>query len=184
MSSAGQISLRYARALMQLTEESGSTPQVLTQLRQVSQLISANKEFKEFFASPLVDTKAKESAVKESLKSAELQPDLSAFIGLVTKNDRMSLLPEIAQQLEKLLDTKNGVTRGQVVSSVVLSPEERQQVQEIVSKVTKKQVVLSYKENPDLIGGLRAQVGSYVFDDSLMSHLNRLKDTLKKRRLN
>ena len=63
-------------------------------------------------------------------------------------------------------------------SATVLAPEERKQIETLVSRATKKQVILSYKEDPSLVGGLVAEVGSFTFDDSLISHLKRINEQL------
>ena len=93
---------------------------------------------------------------------------------------RVELLPEIALAYEARSDEANGVTRGEVRSSTVLTSEERARIESKVSEVTKKKVILTYKEDPEVIGGLIAEVGGYRFDDTLRSHLKRLKDDINR----
>jgi F-type H+-transporting ATPase subunit delta len=67
-----------------------------------------------------------------------------------------------------------------VRSATVLAPEERQRVEEFVGRATQKHVILTYKEDPTLLGGLVANVGSLTFDDSLSSHLKRINEQINR----
>ena len=58
---------------------------------------------------------------------------------------------------------------------------EREQIQEKISKATNKKVILTYVEDPTVIGGLIAEAGGYRFDDTLTTHLIKLKDELNRR---
>ena len=42
-----------------------------------------------------------------------------------------------------------------------------------------KQVVINYELNPKILGGLRVQCGSKMFDNSLASKLNYLENVMK-----
>jgi len=59
-----------------------------------------------------------------------------------------------------------------------LSKEERTDIESKVSQVIEKKVIMSYKEDPSIIGGLVAEVGGYKFDDSITTHLKRLKEVM------
>ncbi len=73
------------------------------------------------------------------------------------------------------------LSRGTVRSTTVLAPEERKRIEETVNRVTHKQPLLTYKEDPALLGGMVAEVGNYTFDDSLASHLRRMNEQLTRR---
>jgi len=73
------------------------------------------------------------------------------------------------------------VTRGTVKSASVLPPESRSRIEKRVSEVTGKKVILTYTQDATVIGGLIAEVGGYLFDDTLKSHLQRIKDDLNRR---
>jgi F-type H+-transporting ATPase subunit delta len=50
-----------------------------------------------------------------------------------------------------------------------------------VAQVTGKKVILEYKEDASLLGGLIAEVGSLTFDDSLETQLRTMNEELKRR---
>jgi F-type H+-transporting ATPase subunit delta len=69
----------------------------------------------------------------------------------------------------------------QFVLQARLAQESRTKIEDIVTKVTRKKVILSFVEDAKLIGGTVAQVGGWTFDDSLESHLRRLNEDLNRR---
>ena len=174
-----EVSLRYAKALYELSaDQSGS---VLSELRTLENVFMKDKEVQDFFTSPLIKDSDKTMAVKSALKDKGLSENVYNFIITLAQKGRINLFSEVILAFQKISDEANGVTRGEVRSANALSPEERQEIQDVVSKTTKKNVILTYEEDPNLIGGLIAEVGSYTFDDTLTSHLRRLNDDLKRR---
>src|SRR4029077_20300117 len=94
--------------------------------------------------------------------------------------NRLGIFSEIVTAFEHITDEAHGVTRGTVRSATVLAPEERKRIETLVGRATKKQVILTYKEDPSLLGGLVAEVGSFTFDDSLHAHLKRINEQLNR----
>ena len=64
-----------------------------------------------------------------------------------------------------------------VESSVALDPNLQAQITERLSLVYGQGLSITFAENTSLIGGIRVQVGSDVFDGSVRSRLNGLADT-------
>ena len=113
----------------------------------------------------------------EKVKLPEI---LKNFMLLLGMKNRLSLFADIVTSYQSIADEAHGVTRGVVRSATVLAPDERKRIEELVGRATKKQVILTYKEDPSLLGGLIAEVGSFTFDDSLSSHLTRINEQLNR----
>ena len=100
---------------------------------------------------------------------------------LIADNGRFGVFQELVGAFQAEADAANNVCRGTVRSATVLGQGERQRVEETVEKVLKKKVIMTYKVDPSVIGGLVAQVGSYTCDDSISAHLQRMNEELKRR---
>jgi F-type H+-transporting ATPase subunit delta len=48
-------------------------------------------------------------------------------------------------------------------------------------KILNKKIVLTYTEDPGLLGGMVAQVGGWNFDETIEKHLKRMSDELNRR---
>jgi F-type H+-transporting ATPase subunit delta len=176
-----ELAKRYARALFELATQSGSQDRVLDELRVLQGMFEKDEAITEFLSSPILKAEERQAALKVAFKDGGLSPETLSFVLLLAQKNRMRLFSQIVNAVKEQSDLAHGVTRGTVRSAIVLSPEERKRVEDIVSQFSKKQVILTYKEDPSVIGGLIAEAGSYTFDDTLTSHLRRLKDETTRR---
>jgi len=176
-----ELAARYAKSLYDVAAEKNSADRVFNELRGLQQAFEKDKHVEEFLNSPVLKSEDKEKALKEALKNGGLSEETNSLVLLLAKKGRLPIFPEVVEAFQARADEAHGVTRGTVRSAIVLSPEERQRIEKTVSNYTKKQVILTYKEDPNVIGGLIAEVGSYTFDDTLKSHLRRLNEELNRR---
>lgn len=172
------LATRYARALYMLVKEDAEQDAVLNQLGVISAAFQQDKEVSEFLLSPLVSPKDKVAVMEKLTSSLQMSASVKSFLLLLAKKGRLGVLQGIKEAFQDIADEAHGVTRGTVRSAAVLAPEERKRIETLVGKATRKQVILSYKEDPELLGGLVAEVGSFTFDDSLISHLKRMNEQL------
>ncbi|MCB0341523.1 MAG: ATP synthase F1 subunit delta [Bdellovibrionales bacterium] len=176
-----EVAARYATALFDLATEDNKQDQYYSDLLALNKVFVEDQPVYQFITNPLTKSTDKESAIAKALESQTLSLAVKSFVLLLARKNRLGAYSEIMAAFQAKNDEAHGVTRGSVESAAVLNPDERAEVERFVSKATGKRVILAYKENSDLIGGLIARVGSYTFDDTLTSHLHRLKDELKRR---
>lgn len=172
------LATRYARALYGLAKEKNEQDLVFEQMRVVEQAFASDKEVQEFLQSPLYRPNDKVKAMEAVVAKISVLDTLKNFLLLLAKKNRLAIFSDVLIAYQTISDEAHGVTRGQVRSATALGPEDRKRIEELVSKATKKQVILTYKEDPSLLGGLVADVGSFTFDDSLISHLKRINEQL------
>lgn len=175
-----EVSSRYAQALFELSGEVGNRDKVFSDIRSIGAMIAQNEDIREFLSSKMIQSEEKKKILEQAFKNNGACKEVENFVFTLAQKGRVELLPEIALAYEARSDEANGVTRGEVRSSTVLTSEERARIESKVSEVTKKKVILTYKEDPEVIGGLIAEVGGYRFDDTLRSHLKRLKDDINR----
>lgn len=179
--SVSEVATRYAAALHSLVKDNGTEESTLLELRALADLFAKDPAVMEFIHSPLILASKREEALKVAICDKGLSKDVESFVLLLAKKNRIVAFEEILDAYQLQVDIDKGVTRGVVRSVAVLSPEERAEIEKRISDVTGKRVILNYTEDPDLIGGLIAQVGSYTFDDTLTTHLSRMKEDLNRR---
>lgn len=178
-----QLASRYAKSIFELARETKTEESVLSQLRALDQAFSKEPETLEFLSSPLINAEERERVLESALKGAGATEQVHQLLVLLVRKGRFGVFNQIVESFQNSLDAANGVVRGNVRSATALGPAERQQIEATVEKVLNKKVIMTYKVDPTVIGGLVAQVGSYTFDDSIDSHLQRLNDELKRRAL-
>lgn len=172
------LATRYARALYTLAKDKNEQDAVFAQMRVINEAFHSDKDVAGFLFSPVIRPAEKVQALAKVASTLGLSEAMSNFLLLLAKKNRLGVFKEILTAYEHITDEAHGVTRGTVRSATVLAPEERKRIETLVGRATKKQVILTYKEDPSLLGGLVAEVGSYTFDDSLTSHLKRINEQL------
>jgi F-type H+-transporting ATPase subunit delta len=178
---SSEIAKRYAKAIFELSVDQRSQEKVFSDLRALSQAFSSDKDLRGFLSSPTVAVAARVELLEKTLANKGVSKEALDFTLLLARRNRLALFPEVVHAFEVEADAANNVCRGVVSSAVTLSPAERQAIEAKVENVLKKKVIMSYQVDPKVIGGLRAQVGSYTFDDSISAHLTRMNEELKRR---
>ena len=176
-----EIAKRYAVAIYDLAAETKSQDKYYEELKKIAELFSSEKSFSDFADSPLVKAADKESSVQKSLAGAGLSKEIESLVSLLAQRNRLGLLQQIVSAYEARNDNLNGITRGEVRSVSPLGTSARQEIEQQVGRATQKKVVLNFKEDKNIVGGIVAQVGSLSFDDSLASHLRRIEENLNRR---
>lgn len=100
------------------------------------------------------------------------------FIELLVSNNRILILPQIAEQFEVLKNRHEGTALAEISSAFALTDV---QVQELVAGLEKKfglKLKPAVTVDADLIGGVRVVVGDQVLDTSVQAQLARMRDTL------
>lgn len=175
-----QLAERYATALYEVTKEKGSTQQVLEVLGALRQSLLDNKDFLDILSTPLMSDTEKEGVLKTAM-GASLTDELSTFFALLTKNNRVSVLPQIVKAYEEKVAGDMGVEKGTVRSAIELTDKEKTNVKDLIERKLGKKVTLSYAVDEKMIGGIEAKVGSYIFEDSIKTHMQKLNDFITRR---
>ncbi len=173
-----EVSKRYARALFE-TIPQAEQAEVVAQLRALSAAIQADKTISIYFSSPMVTPEQRADVVRSL--SGKINEKLLQFLLVLTAKKRLNHFIEIVASFENITDESQGVTRGAVRAASVLSDEQKAKIESVIANATKKKVILSYTEEPGLLGGLVAHVGGWTFDDSIATHLTQIGEELNRR---
>ncbi|XXF77690.1 ATP synthase F1 subunit delta [Myxococcaceae bacterium GXIMD 01537] len=176
------IARRYARALLDVSAESGKADAVAEQLASFVDVFQKNAELSDVLLNPAY-TREQRTAVVESVMKAigSIDPALANTLRLLTERNRLPFLPDISRIFRDLADAQAGRVRGHVTSATTLSPEALANVRDALQQLTQRNVVLETRVDPALLGGVSAQVGSLLYDGSVRTQLEQLRRELKQR---
>jgi F-type H+-transporting ATPase subunit delta len=174
-----EVSRRYARSLYEIAKQKGVSQRVFDEVRELSSALEKSPELSSFLFSPIVSGDDKIKALRAALVKAS--EEFVSFLTVLVNKDRLSVFNQVAASFEEISDRDHGVTRGVVKSAKPLTAESLKKLEESVTKVTGKKVVLTFQEDRKVIAGLTAQVGGWTFNDSIESHLTRLSEDLNRR---
>jgi F-type H+-transporting ATPase subunit delta len=177
-----QAAQRYAKALYSIATENKQSEAVLNEIREINAAIFKDGDTKLFFTGPVVKAEERKKVLQALFEKKKITEEVRGLLLLLAEKQRFALLPKIVADFQSEVDASQGVARGSVQSATTLFPEDRQKLENTISRYTGKKAVLEYHEDKKLLGGLVAQVGSFTFDDSLESQLRLMREALNKRR--
>lgn len=176
-----EVSKRYAKALLAVTKQKGVHSKALSEIQALAQALFSDSSVKNFFSNPLISSDKKVAAIKESLSGKGISEEVLNTVVLLGEKNRLEILDQVAIAFQELLDAEEGLTRGVVRSAQPLSAESQREVEAKVNKILNKKIILTYEQDPKLLGGVIAQVGGWTFDDSIDTHLKKLNEELNRR---
>jgi len=92
----------------------------------------------------------------------------------------MGSIDGIADAFDTLLDVKNGVIRGEILTAVELEGQKQEAVLSDLEKKAGRKLALQFGVAPEILGGVVLKVGDKVMDASLRAQLSILKDSIKR----
>jgi F-type H+-transporting ATPase subunit delta len=175
------IAQRYASALVDvvMSPAHGTNPdESLTALQAFRDLVSGSPDLRQALESPAVPLTRKRALIDRLVERLSTPRTVRNFLLVLSDKRRLSLLHEVTDQFDILLDERRGFLRAQVESAAELNPTEQAEIGKQLSQLTHKQVRTRFTLNPDLIGGVLARVGSTVYDGSVKAQLAQLRVAL------
>ena len=171
---------RYAQAVFELASERSEHDTWLDDLSYLA-LTLESAQFGEFLDSPQASEDRKAELIGNTLGD-RVSPLARNLISLLAARSMTSLLPGIVDHYQRLLDAHRGIEQGEVVSAVPLGDDQRAKLEELLKGIVGKEVRLSTRVEPGIIGGFVARVGDRVIDGSTSGRLQKLRRDLVGRR--
>ena len=175
----GVISVRYARALLKSATDAKIEQQVYAEMQQIAKSYIEVPQLRSTIDNPML-SKDKKEALLLTAAGKEPSPLMKAFVQLVLKEDRESVMQFIANSYVTLYRQQKNVIRGRLITAAAVSPETEQKMRCMVESKTNGTVEFESQVNPDIIGGFILEYDTYRMDASVKTKLNSILNTLKK----
>jgi F-type H+-transporting ATPase subunit delta len=175
---AFRIANRYARALADVIGATSDYRHAIDDLAEFGSIYGESSELRNLFEAPAVPLGPKLRVLDEVLKRLNISPGVSNFLRVLVQNYRMSYFDEINRAFRRIANERLGIVAVSVFSANELAEREREALASRFRELTGKQVEFEFHLDPELLGGVRAQVGSTVYDGSVRGALDRFKEQL------
>ena len=172
------IARRYAAALADVVLERGEAITIQQELQQWSELILGNENLQEVFRNPTIALDKKRAVLKQLIERTNPQQTTANFLKVLLHNQRLAELPEINRKFAEILDQRAGMVAATVTTARPVPQEIQSRLSEKLVSVTNKKVRLNFEQDPELIGGLVTRIGSTIYDGSVRSQLQQIKEKM------
>jgi F-type H+-transporting ATPase subunit delta len=172
------VARRYATALADVVVKSGETEVVTSELNAWVQMITTNAELENVLRNPVVQHIKKEKVLESLVERVKPSKTTANFLRILLKNDRLADIAAINDRFAQVLEERSGTVSAEIISSRDLSEGERTELRSNLEKLTGKRINPSWRLDPELIGGVVTRIGSTVYDGSVKTQLEMLKEEL------
>ena len=173
------VAQRYATALFELAEEAGAIDTVAAALDSFNGLLAESEDLRRLIESPAFTAEEQVGAVNAILAKAGITGVAANFIGLVASKRRLFALPGMIQGYKRLVAASKGIVSAEVTVAEQPSAKRLDEIRAALVGVAGKDVDLTVKVDPALIGGLVVKMGSRMVDASLKTKLNSIRLAMK-----
>jgi F-type H+-transporting ATPase subunit delta len=168
------VAERYAQAIFELGVETGGVTALIEDFHKLAEVYEQSDELRKIMNNPLVAEADRLATVNEVADRLGLTELATNAVGLLTRRKRMSALPGIASELDRLSDQRAGIVRATVVSAEPLNETYAQKLTDELKSMTGKRIVLDQRHDPELLAGLIIRIGDQVIDGSARTRLAEL----------
>lgn len=174
-----KIAVTYATALYQAAVEEKALEKVRDDVAKLCAIANADADFVKLLSNPIWADEDKKDVLQKVAAKLGLAKETLRCLGVIVDNRRFAELPLILAEFSHVYYARNNIQEVEVESVQALSSVQAQKLQANLEKSLNKKVMISYKIQPELIGGLRIRYGSEMVDNSIASKLNRLEIVMK-----
>jgi len=163
---------KYTRALFEVAEEQEAIEVVQAGMERIGKYFQQVPELVEYLTSPQIEWKQKLELAKTLIKG--LSPLIVNFVNLVMEKERQFILPYVSEEFHRLMEMRAKRAEAVVTTAVPLPGEEKRLLEEKLTRIFTKQIVLENQVEPEIMGGLVVKIGHTVIDGSVKRQLEEL----------
>ena len=168
---------RYAKAIYPVAKENNAEELLLNDMTFVIATLEQCRDLRLAVESPIISTSVKIRLVKEIYQEKVSELTMK-FLILLIKKRRERLITDICHCLKTYIYNDKYVEEGLVITAHELDQESKKSIQTFLNSIHNKNVIIKYQIDKNLIGGLKIQLDTTVYDTTVQTQLVGLKKNL------
>ena len=184
MADSHTLARPYAQAVFEMAQATGTLEQWSNALGAAAE-IGGHDEVQAVIADPKMSEADQVRFLTDLLRSAGESYLLGGenregtnFLRLLVENDRVGVLPEIAERFDQLKDETENTVDVTVTTAEPISDEQLATIRRALEERLGKRSDITTQTDKDLIGGAVIRAGDFVIDGSVRSRLEKLATAL------
>ena len=175
MDRGGPTAKRYAQAAFDIARTEGEVEEWLQNLTLASEPLQ-DDALRGYLETPKIPLNQKIQSLRNAFSG--LRPLALNLLVLLASRNSTGLLPNILAEYHKLMDADMGRERAEVVTAITLKEEQRERLRNQLEALLGKEIVLTERIDPEILGGVVTRVGDRIIDNSLKGRLMALRKDL------
>lgn len=173
------VAQRYAKALLELSSESLTKEQIMSEISDVSESLKGSVDLQKVMSSPVVSGAEKNNVLVKVFERNVSEIVLN-FLRLLVDKNRFSILESIVNEYRNEINKINNVLNIKVTSAISLSDSEKAMIKVKLENILNKNIELEWSNDSSIIAGLVFEVGDNIVDNSLRHKLQEISRNIVK----
>ena len=173
-------SARYAIALFSLCQEGKTVNAVEKHVLNLLEVLKSDNGLNSFLRNPTFSSNDQENVFKTVSKKINLPQHLHNTICLMIRKGRGYDLVNFSEDFLKLCSVSKNELTVRIRTAKKVSDRKIEEIKKSIEKITKRVVRLESENDPNIIAGIELKVGSFLFNSSINSKLESMKNILKR----
>ena len=167
----------YAAGLAKLADAEGELNRVAGELYQLGRTVESSDELRATLSDRSIPA-SRRIGVLEDLLGSNASPVTLNLVSMLVGAGRGNHIGPISDELVRQAAETRGQAVAEVRSAVSLNDDQRDRLRSALSNATGMNIDIVVVVDPDILGGVVAQVGDTVFDGSVRTRLEKMKERL------
>lgn len=169
----------YARAFAEVVlSRRLDVAQIVAETQRITALVQENKPLREVWEAPSIPVTQKRAVLDGIVARLGLTVWVRNFMAVLIDRRRVRFLPEIVAQFQRELNQRLGMAEAEITTVRELTAQERGGLEADLSQATGKRIHARYTQDRNILGGVIARVGSTVYDGSVKTQLERIRQQI------
>lgn len=172
-----KASKRYASAVFDISLEKGNLDIILKDFQFIKETIEKSREFENVLLSPVINHN-KKNAIFAEIFGDKLNTLTYEFMKLLINKKRDTITSQIIEQFIVLYNKHNNLIPVEISTAIELEEDTKNSVISKISTYLKQTIIPTFKVEKTLKGGIKIQVDDWVYDASIKTKLESIRESL------
>ena len=177
MAEVRTIARPYAEAVFKLAKAKGELA-AWSDMLQLAAAVAADQRIRALVGDPKFPPRRLGELILE-ICGGKLDDEGRNFILLLAENGRVEILPEVSELFDQLKTQHEGVLGAKIISAFPMSDEQLKKLVADLETRFQRKIEAAVSIDPELIGGVKVEMGDEVLDASVRGKLEAMAIALK-----
>jgi len=164
--------------LYEIANENSELEIVEKNVDDILAIYNSSEDLKNFVKNPTQSQSSQLDVFDKISNRMNLSKTIINFLNVLVSKRRIFFIEKIFLSFLNLVSEKKGEVKASLISSKHLTKEELQSLKQNLIQTIGVSIVLDYKVEEDLIGGLKMQIGSLMVDTSIKNKLKKYEQIM------
>lgn len=171
---------RYANALYSVAAKANQLEAVEKELLTLEATIAQEPNFASFLKDPTVARASKKEDISKVMEQGKFSKPVAGLFEVLAENGRLPDALGVIGSYKLLMSAYRGEVHAKVTSADALSKPQLDQVKKALGARIQKgeTLLLETVVDPEILGGLKVQIGNYFIDLSLATKVDKINSLL------